>query len=327
MPVVVGMLAVLSCALRRVTRSLLVALKGLLQRDGCADVVQLLGRQNKTGVLRLRSSPEATDIWIQNGLIIRVDNLSKDARHRLGELLIRAGLLSRQALDHALDLQKASGKRLGSVLMEAGYVDRKTLIDFVKLQARETLFNAFLITKGTYEFIADLTTKPAAELGTGLRWEHALMEGVRRLGEWPEIKKSVPTKAHTFRVLQDLPEGPAPSAEPNLDDAFSFAGLDDDPSSGLEAPPPNDGFPAEEDHLVFALVRPGATVQRLIDQSYLGEFETCRVLHNLVKRGYLEPVEEEEELSATDVEVVLDDGPDDPDLPPLVNGNLLDSES
>ena len=300
------------------------ALKGVLQRDGCADVFQLLGRQNKTGVLRLRGNPEGADIWIHLGAVIRVDNVSKEGP-RLGELLMRAGLLSQEALDHALEMQKASGKRLGSVLMEAGYVDRHTLIDFVKLQTRETLFNAFLITKGTYEFISDLTTRPAPELTPGLRWEHALMEGVRRMGEWPEIKKFVPSKGHTFEIIKELPEQAEPAADVT-DDEFSFGGLDDDPTTGLEAPPVNDGFPDANDHLVYALVRPGATVQRLVDQSYLGEFETCRVLHNLVKRGYLHPVETEEELSSTDVEVVLDEAPEDPELPPLVNGSLLEPE-
>ena len=74
-------------------------------------------------------------------------------------------------------------------------------------------------------------------------------------------------------------------------------------------------FPSDGERLVFALVRPGATVQRLCDQSYLGEFETCRVLHTLIKEGYLEPILEENEVADADAQEVSVDEDEDPAPP------------
>ena len=44
---------------------------------------------------------------------------------------------------------------------------------------------------------------------------------------------------------------------------------------------------------VFELVMSGRTVERIVDLSRLGEFETCKALQNLVNLGYLRAVEPE----------------------------------
>ncbi len=278
------------------------ALKGLLLQDGCADVFQLLGRQNKSGVLKLRNPPAAVDIWLTNGMVVRVEDRGRDVRGRLGELLVRAGFLSRPALLEALGVQQRTGKRMGHVLLEGRYVPQQVLADFIKLQARETLFNVFMMRSGTYEFIGGAATTMAPELRPGLKWEHALMEGIRRTGEWPEIRKYLPSNHYSLRAIRDLSEAPPPRAP--VDDEANFLGLDDD---GTEAGPAHNGFPNDQDRLVFALIRPGVTVQRIIDQSYLGEFEACRIVSNMVQMGYLEVLEEEHELSDEDADVMVEE--------------------
>jgi len=54
---------------------------------------------------------------------------------RLGELLIRAGLIDRQALDEALRRQAQSGERLGEVLVAMGRLERDELPELLSLQA------------------------------------------------------------------------------------------------------------------------------------------------------------------------------------------------
>lgn len=276
------------------------AIKGLLLQDGCADVFQLLGRQNKAGLLRLRAAPQGVDLWIASGLVLRVEDRTREVGNRLGELLVRAGLLSRQQLQEALTRQQKGKKRLGHVLLETGMVPQRQLADFIRLQTRETLFNAFMMKRGTYEFLPGVETTPAPELAPGLRWEHALMEGVRRAGEWPAIRKVIPTNTYSVRVLRPLSEPPRSKAAPS--DEANFMGLDDgDPD--LAAPE----FPTQDMKLVFALIRPGATVQRLVDQSYLGEFTTCSVLHQLHTEGYVDFALDELDISDLD-DLVVEEG-------------------
>lgn len=276
------------------------AIKGLLLQDGCADVFQLLGRQNKTGLLRLRAVPQSVDIWLTNGLVVRAEDRTREESQRLGEMLVRASLLTRAQLTQALERQARGKKRMGHVLLETGLVPQRQLADFIRLQTRETLFNAFMMKRGTYEFLPGVETTPAPELAPGLRWEHALMEGVRRAAEWPIIRKAFPTNAYMVHVLRPLTEPPRSKSQPS--DEANFLGLEEE-NSGLGTP----DFPSPELQQVFDLLRPGTTVQQVVDQSRMGEFTACSLLLNLHTEGYVDFLLEEMELQDLDDVVVEDE--------------------
>lgn len=274
------------------------SLRGLLLADGCADVMQLLGRQNKTGLLRLRAPPQKVDIWISSGMVVRVEDRARSINHRLGELLVRGGLLSRQQLQEALERQQKHKKRLGHILLETGMVAQKSLAEFIRLQTRETLYGAFAMKRGTYEFLAGVETTPAPELAPGIRWEHALMEGIRRAGEWPDIRKVIPNNEYNVKILRPLSDAPLSKEKPKEEPNFLDLGDDDEGMGSLD-----DG-PSEEVKLVLALIRPGITVQRLVDQSYLGEFVCCQVLLGLHQDGYVDFHLDEVEVTDLDGLVV-----------------------
>lgn len=54
--------------------------------------------------------------------------------HRLGDILIAAGLLTQEQLEEGLKLQKGSGKRLGTVLQENGFITESDLIEALQMQ-------------------------------------------------------------------------------------------------------------------------------------------------------------------------------------------------
>ena len=53
---------------------------------------------------------------------------------RLGELLVREGLITREQLQQALEQQQGSGQRLGYVLVKSGMVQE---IEITKMLARQ----------------------------------------------------------------------------------------------------------------------------------------------------------------------------------------------
>jgi len=53
---------------------------------------------------------------------------------RIGEMLLKAGLITEKDLEEALKRQKETGKRLGSTLVEMGVIDEKTLVKFLAKQ-------------------------------------------------------------------------------------------------------------------------------------------------------------------------------------------------
>jgi hypothetical protein len=114
-----------------------------------------------------------------------------------------------------------------------------------------------------------------------LRAESVLMEGFRRVDEWPVVKKKITTYQMTFERKKELP--PAPMAKDNFDDA-----LDD--AFAEEKKEVNKGefqSVGENERRVYGLATPLRPVSTIIEMSMLGEFETAKALCNLLNLEYL----------------------------------------
>jgi type IV pilus assembly protein PilB len=60
--------------------------------------------------------------------------MSKPIHKRLGDLLLEVGLITKEQLDKALEIQKVTGKKLGDVLMEEKYTTQDSIIQVLEFQ-------------------------------------------------------------------------------------------------------------------------------------------------------------------------------------------------
>ena len=264
------------------------ALSGTLKDFGIAEILQLIGQQAKSGVLHLEGRDEEIHISMADGCVVRAEHAGRKTKDRLGTRLVRAGIITQDELDHALDLQKRSLRRLGDLLIELGFCTRDELKEMTALQTTETVYRLFRWKSGTYEFVpGEVEWDPATV--TPLRAESVLMEGFRQVDEWPMIRRRIPSPALTFLRARPLPgEGetpPAPEGGDDVDAAFDAVESSSRKREGGEF-----ATVGPNERRVYALAEPGRSVERIGDLSRLGEFETCRALTNLVNAGYLEPV-------------------------------------
>jgi hypothetical protein len=236
------------------------ALTGTLEDFGIAEILQLIGQQAKSGVLQLRSREDAIQIGIADGSIVSAEAAGRRRRERLGALLVRAELLAARDLEAALAAQRRTMRRLGDLLIEMKLVSRADLRQMTALQTTETLYRLFDWKSGTYAFEPG-PVEWDAETVTPIRAEALLMEGFRRVDEWPMIRRRIPTPRMTFE---------------------------------RRPPPPSIGEPSTTlgpvERRVLALAEPGRTVERIADLSRLGEFEASKALLTLVNLGLLLPV-------------------------------------
>ncbi|MBL9037677.1 MAG: DUF4388 domain-containing protein [Archangium sp.] len=256
------------------------ALKGTLKDFGIADILQLIGQQTKTGILTLTNRGEEVAVSFKDGNIVRAETTSRNRKDLIGSMLVRANLITDNQLDFALETQKRTLQRLGDVLVSHRVITAEKFSEMVQLQTSETLYRLFTWKSGTYAFEqVDVEEDPSL---TPLRAESVLMEGFRRVDEWPVVKKKITTYQMTFERKKDLPAAPAPAA-----DAFDAA-LDD--AFAEEKKSENKGefqSVGENERRVYGLVASGRTVQGIIDLSLLGEFETAKALCNLINLDYL----------------------------------------
>ena len=263
------------------------ALKGTLRDFGIAEILQLIGQQAKSGILHLMARDDEIHITIADGNVVGAESARRQARDRLGNMLVRAEIITNEELEHALDLQKRTLRRLGDVLLELGYLSMAELKEMTALQTTETVYRLFSWKSGDYQFEAQQVEWDEHTV-TPLRAESVLMEGFRQVDEWPMIRKRISSRAMTFEPLKVL-EGdktaqrPIPGSD-DVDSAFDSLG---------EAPREKKGEFAtlgRNERRVYELAGPGRTVEQIVDLSRLGEFETCKALLNLVNLGYLRAI-------------------------------------
>lgn len=58
------------------------------------------------------------------------------ARPLLGDMLVEKGVITREQMDRALEIQKETGGLVGVILVSQGMVSEQTLIKFLALQAK-----------------------------------------------------------------------------------------------------------------------------------------------------------------------------------------------
>ena len=268
------------------------ALQGSLSDFGIAEILQLIGTQQKTGILHVDAEAEdGVEIYFSSGRIIRSEVARRDKRDLLGSMLLAAEVIDRGQLNAALKEHKQSLKRVGDVLVERKIVSAELLREFTDLQTRETLYRLFEWKTGAYRFEG----KPpnfARPVGTPISCESLLMEGFRLLDEWPLVRARVNNYDTVYGRIKDLEdaESEAEALERILDDAFSEFVDASQPAPrkrGATGAASNLGRPERR---VLTLVDGKRSVHKIIDMSRLGEFETCKALVALINEGYIAPV-------------------------------------
>jgi len=250
------------------------ALKGTIRDFGVADIFQLIGQQAKTGVLVMSNDVDEVRVYFREGTVIRAENITRPEEMLLGNFMVRAGVLTREQLDRALQEQQRNLKRLGAVLIDLRYADPVTVREFATLQTTETIYRLFDWTDGHYEFEpsnVDSSPEGVAPISS----ETIVMNGVRMFDEWPALREQIPSYAWEIVRIGDLL--PPPSGTSDLDFATAFGD-----ESGDVGP---------NKRIVFNLTERRRSVQEVIDRSRLGEFEACQALGRLISGGFVRLVE------------------------------------
>ena len=168
------------------------ALSGTLKDFGIADILQLIGHQTKTGRLTLKASEEEVEVFFIDGNVVFASEKARKSKNLLGRLLAprraaHAGSARRCAGDAAAHAE-AAGRRADR---ERRCVTRTQLAQMMRLQTTETLYRLFSWKNGSYEFSQEEVDATDAAFDP-IRAESILLEGFRRMDEWPALRRRCP---------------------------------------------------------------------------------------------------------------------------------------
>jgi hypothetical protein len=111
--------------------------------------------------------------------------------HRLGEVMVRENLLSRDELSDLLGRVTAD-RRLGQVCLERGILGQDALYDALRKQTEGIFFRALLVSDGSYIFTTPDTDRDPPALTVHLPVRPLLMQAIQRLDEMELYRQVIP---------------------------------------------------------------------------------------------------------------------------------------
>jgi len=153
-------------------------LSGKIRATPLPVILENLQKEKATGTLTISRRDVRRCIHIRDGQIIFAT--SSDEHDRLGETLVKEGMITREKLETALKLyNKSVGfKKLGAILVENGFISPKDLFSGLKAQVKEIIYNIFLWDDAEYRFEGQL---PTDVIKLQINIQELLMEIIQRM--------------------------------------------------------------------------------------------------------------------------------------------------
>jgi hypothetical protein len=264
-----------------------VALQGTIKDFGLADIFQLIGIQRKTGTLTLESDTETVGVKFLEGQVVGAENQALKLEDLLGAVLVRTGRIGQSQLEAALRIQRKTLQRLGYLLVQEGYISEEDLREALNVQVTQIVYRLFRWRDGRYRF--DPTDHMEYDQNfTPINAETILMEGARMVDEWPIIERKVRSEKLVYRRTE-ASEGLVEiesimDADVDLDSVFSSEESPREESDSEEI------RLSRDEQTVLRMVDGRATVKDLVDRAAIGEFDTYRILYELLNRNLIEEV-------------------------------------
>ncbi len=233
------------------------AIRGNLSEASLADVLQLLALGQKSGCLSVAREGSFGTVHFDRGRIVHAAIINR--RDRLADRLVRSGVLAADVLARAVATAAPQDDRdLATSLIAQRLVDQDALMVHYRAQVEEAVYHLFAWNAGTFTFEPDPHAADRDPL-LSISADTLLLEGARRVDEWTQIEKKIPSldlifEADTKRLAQaDVTLSPAQQRlVPLLDGG----------------------------HDVFALV----------ERSGIDEFEVGKALYGLITAGFAQRV-------------------------------------
>jgi len=245
------------------------AIRGSLREASLPDVLQLLAMGKKTGCLSVTHRNSFGYIYFNKGRICYASIVNR--RDRLGDMLVKTGVITQRQLESTLALQdRRRDRRLGELFVDQKIISLEQLHTAINVQIQEAVYFLFTWNQGTFNFEPDVQPDEH-DYVVSINPESLLLEGARRVDEWGLVEKKIPSFDIVFEV----------------DRARIL-------ESDVELNP--------EQRAVLDLVDGTRDVHAIIDASGLVEFEVGKALFGLLTAGFIHRIGKTKSITSAGAE-------------------------
>ncbi len=174
----------------------------IVSRLTVMEIINVVASVNWRGHLHVLGSGASRTLSFDQGALKQA--CSDAADDRLGEVLYRAGIIDRDALDELVRSITAD-QRFGALCVSRGIVDPQQLFQLLQEQAKHIFFSALLVDDGRYIFRLPEGDEDVASATVHLPVQSLLMEGVQRVDEMALFRGKIPSGQMCPELRPDAP--------------------------------------------------------------------------------------------------------------------------
>ncbi len=226
-------------------------LQGRLSDFTLEEILQLIGLQQKTGLLKVDASyPMA--LYFEAGILVCYRDRRRTGSDPLETFVKSYGFFSSESWEHIDYVQRHSQLDLAEILVNEGLLDADGLAAVQMEAAQECLVHGMLLRDGRYQFLSGRGELENIRGRVRMKVESLLMEAVRRIDEMPGLKERFASGSLKIRrTHEEIDEAELPPTQKRL----------------------------------LSIIGEETTLQDVVSQGQMSEFQTLETLEQLRKDG------------------------------------------
>ncbi len=180
--------------------------KGMLESILLSDLITSLAESQATGLLTVANAEDTKKLLIDHGQLT-ISSAGMSERVLLGDLLIARGLVTDEAIEKALQIQKTKPRKLGEILIETAGLTEQQIEEAVRFQIEEEIFDLFTWRKGEFEFketVSEGERQAIVAGGTSFRMDprKLVADAATRAEDWRQHEQRITSPYLVFRPTE-----------------------------------------------------------------------------------------------------------------------------
>ncbi len=230
-------------------------MEGSIQEFSVPEILQFLSLHEADGVLKLKSGREEVDFGFKKGKITDALHKGEKLFHSISEYIQRTGLIDPDTFKKFNERSKELGLNLMEIIEKGEVLSKKEVEKIIAFKIQETTCEVLTWNGGRYSFQAGKKLYEHSTFSVELEPNTLVMEGMRRIDEWPLIEKVLPDENITLRKLEK-------------------------PEINVEI--------GEDEKIILEKVTDDISLNELVGISGIGKFRTYNSVYKLTEIGLME---------------------------------------
>src|SRR4030042_525972 len=230
-------------------------IEGDLKSLNLSSVLQLVGQENLSGVLRLKKKGVIADVGLHDGLVTGAFYERGEKSERLEAYLVKSGIIGKNVFELVQEIHNETKRPIMNIIIEDHYLSVEEVERIIMFKIQEVFDELFTWEEGDFKFEQGSVIYPKSTIKIRMNTSSLILEAARRYDEWPRIKKIITSGDIVYKKV-------------------------DRPELKLK--------PAEDEERILTLLDGRRSVDELIEISGLGRFRTYSCLYHLISSGQIE---------------------------------------